>query len=349
MEEKIDALLKSVSEMKKSIDDFDKKVSNFENELKRSHKDLDEKINTLDVKLNKKIELMINEAANDISISVSMDLQEKLDANIENIDKKIKEEVGNVEVSAHMGSILKKVHSTTEGLARWERGIFIPSLGQQLPAIDSEAFKAHFRGGKLNDLSNFDIADATLQFLRQTLTANIEKKSLLKSILDERIFIDSCYVFGNNSKHLTIQFSSASIAHQVRSFLAEYNKRQNSAKKPSLRFSHMRTGVDSIDSGITVGTKILHTAKKTNLISSYALSPRLGYEKTGMTISTRVRRTGQTTWTPVNWCTQSLNQAKTDFIKSLQNPDPDDLKQFIKLVSEISDHAGENPRERRKK
>ena len=100
-----------------------------------------------------------------------------------------------------------------------------------------------------------------------------------------------------------------------------------------IQFTRMKMNLPSVDSTYRTGTRVLLATKRYKLLVSFSISPKLSPDKCNMTLVTRIRLVGKSTFEPLNWTAQSLYQTKSDLTQHLNCNESEDLRNFLKSLS----------------
>lgn len=297
------------------------------------------------ISMNTKMNTFIDE----IEQTIEMVLSKKLEKIQEDVDKKI-EDVRNTAINNNSAKAAIKTHKAAiEGIDAFDKGIFIPDIIGQFNAANSDKFNSVFRG-KTDALSTYQTTQYSLQFLSEVLGDDSNDKASMDMLLRNRILLEKAFAIGNKTKGLIMKFATSSSAQKLREIIMDYNIRQSSKKLPPLKFSRCRTGVKAVDEAMQTGNRILFTAKRNKLISSYMMAPKLADDVLSLTTQTRIRLLGEVHWNTLNWSSQSEEQAVQDFLASLIDPDQDQVSKFKKAITDAEERrSGSNPLPQRRR
>ena len=303
-------------------------------------------INDIDTLLQKSEERMmralkqeIQNTLKDFEISVQFEINKKAEELTANFDEKISKIKDDIAESSNKQTI-KDYHAANEGLRNYHNGIFIPDLQAQFAAMSSDIFSTIFKG-KFDAMSDYQLAQNSIQFITTVIGDNVTD-SALYSILTDGLLLETSLVFGKKTKNLLLKMSTVAAADKVRSALIEFNARSSASKKPGIRFSRLKTGIESVDYAMTTASSVLYAAKKYKLISAYSTAPKLSPDRCNLLLTTKVRYPGDTSFNNLAWSTQTPDQAKSDLLSLLSSPDPEAVKNFTKFISDMNVKSKEN-------
>ena len=314
---------------------IEKSIAKLSSQLSELDSKIDKKLDCLNAQIEKKFETF----AAEIEKFCEYTINEKFKSVNDSIDQSF-QEVRDEITKSSTKNFVKRFHSATEGLLNFHNGIFMPDILEQFPAANNDKFFAIFRG-KLDTLSAFQLAEYSLQFLADSLDSVNPRLATL--LLIDRILLDQAFVIGKKKKHLLLRFASSASAQKFRDTVQDYNKQLDAGKRPPLRFSRLRTGIEAIDRSLSIGNAVLYSAKKAGLISSFLISPKLSAESGTLTSSSRVRFNGDVGWDSLSWSTQSPEVARDDLLKIITNPEASNLKLFEKGIQEVIERYSDNP------
>ena len=327
---------KSIQRLSAQLSEIDKKMDTMKSDIDTMKSDIDKRFDA---------------QVSDIEKLCEHICDVKIDSLSATVDKKLQDIKDDIAKSSAKG-IVKKYQAAIEGLNNYQQGIFLPDILTQFSASNSDKFLSIFRG-KVDSLNAFQLAEYGVQFLADVLGNVGQNNRQVALLLVDRVLLDSAYVIGKQQKHLLLRFSTIAAAQTFRTSLDDFNKQQTATKRPLLRFSRLRTNIESVDKALAIGKSVLFFAKKNDLIKSFHISPKISADLGSLSNTSRVRYAGDSGWETIHWSTQSPEVAKTDLLKLLLNPDPVKVKLFEKNVQELADRLAsdstETPRTQRRR
>ena len=303
---------------------------------------------------NDKIESFSSEFKSEIS-----SLKDGLQQTIENVvDVKLTEfsakydqeldEVRKDVTDVKTNSSIRAYIRSSQALNEYSTGLFIPNVREQFKKILDRSDHASFIKA-VSNTNNFMIASECVGVLVKILTP-ISKDVTLKELFSGLHVRERFMVGTGDVQHFIVKFTTPTAASQLRELLLAYNKHRATTKDQGLRFSRTKTGLAAVDKLMTQANVILFTAKKSKLLKSYVVAPRLSSSGTDLTLHTTIRLEGELSYRPLNWTAQSYQQAKSDLHAALNSPDTAEWKAFSTSLEELESTAATRKQpERRQK